>query len=93
MKLLNVIAAVAFSAAPFIANYPAQANTQCSEQSIMRPTPFMGNHGEVFKLSDGSWNEVNYSYGYLYAYYPRVVVCKNGIMYVKGKKMNYSALQ
>ena len=93
MKLFNAIAAAAVIGTSFIAANPANANSQCSEQSIMKPTPFMGNHGEVFKLSDGSWKEVVYSYEYLYAYYPRVVVCDNDKMYVEGKKINYTDLE
>jgi hypothetical protein len=41
----------------------------------MRPTPFMGNNGEVFKLADGSMWEVKYDYEYMYEYYPRVIIC------------------
>jgi len=47
----------------------------CFESSILSPTPFMGNNGEVFKLADGSFWEVKYEYEYLYEYYPSVVVC------------------
>lgn len=35
----------------------------------------MGNHGEVFKLSDGSIWKVMGSYEYMYAYYPSVNIC------------------
>lgn len=31
----------------------------CYESTIVSPTPFMGNNGEVFKLSDGS-NDLRY---------------------------------
>ena len=32
----------------------------CYESSIVKPSPFMGNDGEAFKLADGSWWEVKY---------------------------------
>jgi len=35
----------------------------------------MGNHGEIFKLSDGSLWEVKNEYEYLYEYYPAVIIC------------------
>ena len=47
----------------------------CFEASILSPTPFMGNDGEIFKLDDGSMWEVKYEYEYLYEYYPSVIVC------------------
>ncbi|MCZ7652129.1 MAG: hypothetical protein M5U13_13585 [Thermoanaerobaculia bacterium] len=50
--------------------------TDCFRTSITEPTPFMGNGGEIFMLSDGSlWKDVSYQYLYLYAYYPSVIVC------------------
>ena len=47
----------------------------CYESTIVSPTPFMGNNGEVFKLSDGSFWEVKYEYEYMYEYYPSVIIC------------------
>ena len=47
----------------------------CYEASIVKPTPFMGNNGEIFKLDDGSLWEVKYEYEYLYEYYPDVIIC------------------
>ena len=47
----------------------------CYEASILDPTPFMGNNGEIFKLDDGSFWEVKYEYEYLYEYYPSVIIC------------------
>jgi len=37
---------------------PALAQ-DCYQSSIVSPTPFMGNNGEIFKLADGSVWEVN----------------------------------
>ena len=61
----------------------------CYESSIMSPTPFMGNDGEIFRLDDGSVWEVKFEYEYLYEYYPEVVICpQNGILVVNGKSLN-----
>jgi hypothetical protein len=70
-----------------------QADAQtCTESSIMTPVPFMGNHGEVFKLSDGSLWEVVGSYEYLYEYYPSVVVCNSVKLLIKGKQIGIRGL-
>jgi hypothetical protein len=70
MKLLAVIAAALFVAAPSIA-----FADNCYETSIVSPSPFMGNNDEIFKLADGSIWEVKYEYAYLYAYNPSVTIC------------------
>jgi len=60
---------------------------------IMKPTPFMGNNGEVFQLSDGSVWEVQFSYEYLYAYYPEILISySRGEMIVNGKKINVKSI-
>ena len=62
---------------------------ECYESSILSPTPFMGNNGEIFKLSDGSLWEVKYEYEYLYEYYPNVVICPSrGKLAIKNKVLN-----
>jgi hypothetical protein len=59
----------------------------CYESSIQSPTPFMGNNGEVFKLSDGSIWEVKYEYN------PSVIVCADqGKLIIGDKKLNVQAL-
>lgn len=58
----------------------------CYESSILSPTPFMGNNGEVFRLADGSLWEVKYEYEYLYEYYPDVIVCPARGRLVVGEK-------
>jgi len=75
-----------------IAFAPATAfGGNCFEASIRKPTPFMGNHGEVFQLDDGSFWEVQYEYEYLYEYYPTVVVCpEDGVLIIHGEKLNIS---
>lgn len=52
--------------------------SNCYTASITKPTPFMGNNGEVFKLSNGSVWEVLYEYEYLYEYYPTITACPDG---------------
>ena len=69
---------------------PLLINAQsCYESSIVKPSPFMGNHGEIFKLSNGIIGEVKNEYEYMYEYYPSVIVCpdKNQLI-VAGKKLN-----
>jgi hypothetical protein len=51
----------------------ARVRGACYESSIVKPTPFMGNDGEIFKLADDSLWEVKYEY--LYEYYPEVIIC------------------
>ncbi|MEQ6916020.1 hypothetical protein [Halomonas aquatica] len=61
----------------------------CYYSSVQTPTPFMGNHGEIFQLMDGSFWEVIHEYEYLYEYYPEVVVCPNrGQLMIDGKALN-----
>jgi hypothetical protein len=61
----------------------------CFESSITSPSPFMGNHGEIFRLADGSIWEVQYEYEYLYEYSPSVVVCPSrGKLLVDGKTLD-----
>ena len=65
----------------------------CYESSIVSPSPFMGNNGEVFKLADGSIWEVKYEYEYMYEYSPDVVVCPSrGRIIVGGKQLNVQLL-
>lgn len=61
----------------------------CYESIIVKPSPFMGNHGEIFKLSNGIIGEVKNEYEYMYQYNPSVIVCpdKNQLI-VDGKKLN-----
>lgn len=65
------------------------AALSCHESSILSPVPFMGNDGEVFKLSDGSYWKVNYEYEYLYEYYPSVTICPaTGRLVLRGKTLD-----
>lgn len=67
----------------------AAVATGCYESAIVSPAPFMGNNGEMFKLSDGSIWEVKNEYQYMYAYYPMVIVCPSkGKIAIKGKTLN-----
>lgn len=67
--------------------------SNCYESSIMKPSPFMGNNGEVFQLNDGSLWEVKNSYEYMYEYYPQVVICPNSSkLIIKGKNISVQSL-
>lgn len=68
---------------------PRSRSGACYESSIVKPSPFMGNDGEIFKLDDGSLWEVKYEYEYLYEYYPDVIVCPSkGKLVIDGKSLN-----
>ena len=61
----------------------------CYESSIVRPSPFMGNNGEVFQLADGSLWEVKYEYEYMYDYYPEVIICPgNGVLIIDDSRLD-----
>lgn len=62
------------------------AAQSCYESSILSPSPFMGNNGEIFKLADGSIWEVKYEYEYLYEYYPSVIICPSRGKLILGEK-------
>src|SRR4030042_374491 len=71
----------------FVISSSISATAQdCYESSIVSPSPFMGNNGEIFKLADGSLWEVKYEYEYLYEYYPSVVICPNRERLIIAKK-------
>jgi len=76
----------------------AQPNAKTSKQacyksSILSPTPFMGNNGEIFKLADGSLWKIMYEYQYLYEYYPNVTICPSqGKLVIKGKTLNVTQM-
>ena len=38
--------------------FSGNAYASCYEATIMKPSPFMGNNGEVFTLDDGTYWEV-----------------------------------
>lgn len=64
-------------------------NAQCYKSTIVSPVPFKGNHGEVFKLADGSIWKVIYEYEYLYEHRPDIIVCPSqNIIIINGKKLN-----
>ena len=82
-------------AATAVKNTPAKdrATTsqggECYEASIVKPSPFMGNDGEIFKLDDGSLWEVKYEYEYMYEYHPDVIICPSkGKLIVEGTSLN-----
>ena len=79
-----------FAAGVLLIMTAALASAQeCYESSILSPSPFMGNNGEIFRLADGSLWEVKYEYEYLYEYYPSVIICPSrGKLAIKGKSLN-----
>lgn len=61
----------------------------CLQVSILSPSPFLGNHEEVVRLSDGSFWQVQYEYNYMYEYYPSAQICPSiGKLIVNGKALN-----
>ena len=72
---------------------PAKA-ADCFNSTIMKPVPFMGNNGEIFQLSDGSFWQVGIEYSYLYEYYPSVIICPSiGKLSVDGHQLNVARIQ
>lgn len=66
---------------------------ECYKSAIVSPTPFMGNNNEVFKLLDNSVWKVNFSYEYMYAYSPSIVICPSeGKLLVNGKDIDVTQL-
>lgn len=54
----------------------APARASCYQSIISSPTPFLGNHGEIVEMQDGTmWSVDDYDYKYLYAYHPTVRIC------------------
>ncbi len=89
MRLIRIVLAVLLM--PIAALGWAE---QCHESSIVSPSPFMGSHGEEFKLSDGSRWKVVFEDEYLYAYAPRVTVCPDsGKMTIQGKTLKIQAIK
>jgi hypothetical protein len=83
-RLSRLLVAACLSAAA-----TATPASDCYDSSIVTPSPFLGNHGEIFKLSDGSLWEVKFQYEYLYAYHPQVLICPSlGMIVVQSKKLN-----
>jgi hypothetical protein len=85
-KSVFAIAAFQLVSASFV-------EASCYRSSIVSPTPFMGNNGEVFRLDDGSLWEIKYEYEYLYEYTPDVVICPDrGTLLIKGKSLDVAAI-
>ena len=61
----------------------------CYQSSIRRPSPFMGNRGEVFILHDGTAWEVGLEYNYMYEYFPTIIACpEQGYVIVEEKRLS-----
>lgn len=76
--------------ATFVALIPSITKAQaCYRSSISFPTPFMGNHEEIFKLQNGTLWQVQHEYEYMYEYHPDVTVCpRQSIIIVDSKEIN-----
>ena len=67
---------------------------ECFNSSVVAPSPLMGNHGEIFRTSDGAIYQVTGSYEYLYAYYPSVTICPSRErMLVEGRTVGILPIQ
>jgi len=60
----------------------------CYTTNIASPAPFLGNHNEIFRTSDGKSWQVKYSYEYLYEYYPEVHICNNSKLVIASKTLD-----
>ena len=70
------------------------SSSSCYESQIMKPAPFLGNHDEIFVLSDGSIWTVQFEYEYMYEYYPSITVCEGkGFIIVDDKKLSVQRLR
>jgi hypothetical protein len=87
--MLRVIALTIVS---LLAVSPSSAQP-CSRATIMSPTPFMGNDGEIFRLDDGTIWQIKFAQQYFYAYYPNVLICPaRDRLVVKGKTLRVELL-
>lgn len=78
-----------FSLGVLMAASGAASANECYSAAVVSPSPFMGNHGEIVKLTDGTLWEVQYEYQYLYEYNPAVIICPGrGKLVVKDKSLN-----
>jgi hypothetical protein len=89
VKAAEAKAATALKNMPAIGRTTTPPRGECYESYIVKPSPFMGNDGEIFKLDDGSFWEVKYEYEYMYEYNPDVIICPSkGKLVVDGKSLN-----
>ncbi len=82
IKLIKTVLFLALS------TLSAQSMANCYKDSIVSPSPFMGNNNEIFKLASGGLWQVKYEYEYLYEYLPNVIICPNaGKLIINGKQL------
>jgi len=69
---------------------PDEASAQsCYKTTITKPSPFLGNHDDVFQISEGDYWKVQFEYEYLYEYYPSVLICPSrGKLIVSNKSLS-----
>jgi len=93
--VLLVLALAAVCAFNCLAATPAPAEAAgCYTATITAPSPFMGNNGEIFRLSDGSFWQVGPEYDFLFAFFPSVIICPSiGKLSVNGRALNVVRLK
>lgn len=71
------------------------SQSECYESMVTDPNPFLGNGGELIRLSDGTlWRDSSYKYLYLYLYNPRVIICPStGKMIVESNIFNVTRVK
>ena len=62
--------------------WAGEVRADCYYESIMTPSPFMGNGGEIFRLGDGTfWRDNSHQFLFLFEFFPTVVICPSiGLM-------------
>jgi hypothetical protein len=87
LLVLALAVAGAFSCLAATPSPPKAAD--CFTATITAPVPFMGNNGEIFQLSDGSFWQVGVEYDFLFAFFPSVIICPSiGKLSVNGRALN-----
>lgn len=59
-----------------VVSFASHGASDCYTSYVSKPTPMLGNSGEIVTLSDGTnWKVGIGEYNYLYQYYPNVTIC------------------
>lgn len=90
-KKMNYRAAI-FLVTLSLIHLPSLAQTRhlsCFQTAIQAPSPFMGNHDEIFQTTDGSVWKVQGSFEFLFEFFPTVTICPDrNVLLLKGKRIN-----
>jgi hypothetical protein len=91
-KMKSLLGSLAIMSSVMLVLSPAVAEP-CHDVMIQSPAPFLGNDGEIVKLSDGSLWTVAGSYEYMYAYYPPAILCaSSGRLIVRSKTLQVAPI-